>query len=79
VKIVGRPWWWFLLLLIPLVNIVLSFMVCVDLAKSYGRGTGFGVATFFFGFITIPILGFGAAQYRGAGANQPAYAGSPSM
>jgi len=31
-KIVGRPWWWLLLLLIPIVNIVILFIVAIDLA-----------------------------------------------
>lgn len=79
-KVVGRPLWWFVLLLIPLVNIVMYFILALDLAKSFGRGTGFGVATFFFPYVTIPMLGFGSAQYQGPAASpQPAYAGASSF
>ena len=79
-KVVGRPLWWFVLLLIPLVNIVMWFMIALDLAKSFGRGTGFGVATFFFPYVTIPMLGFGGAQYQGPAASpQTAYAGAASF
>ena len=35
----------------------------VNLAKAFGKGTGFGVLMFFFSFIMMPILGFGDAQY----------------
>jgi hypothetical protein len=42
-RIIGRPWWWILLLVIPIVNIVVLFIVSIDLAKSFGRSTAFGV------------------------------------
>ena|SRR5947209_15791732 len=74
-KLAGRPAWWFLLLLIPIVNLVLWWIVSQDLSKAFGRGTGFGVATFFFSFVTFPILGFGSDQYQGA-TSAPAYAGA---
>jgi hypothetical protein len=77
-RIAGRPWWWLLLMLIPLVNVVLLFIVYIDLARSFGKGTGFGVLTVFFSYICIPILGFGNARYvgpAGAGGGQPPYPG----
>ena len=39
---------------------------CIKLAKSFGKGTGFGILLFFFSFIAFPILGFGDAEYLGA-------------
>ncbi|MFD2422467.1 DUF5684 domain-containing protein [Amycolatopsis pigmentata] len=78
-RVVGRPWWWLLLMFIPFVNIVLLFIVYVDLAKSFGKGTGFGVLTVFFPYICLPILAFGDARYVGpAGSGgQPQYPGQP--
>ena len=38
---------------------------CIKLAKSFGKGTGFGICLFLFSFITYPILGFGDAEYLG--------------
>ena len=38
---------------------------CIKLAKAFGKGTGFGILTFFFSFIGMPILGFGDAEYLG--------------
>ncbi|GAB3574253.1 hypothetical protein GCM10027445_34780 [Amycolatopsis endophytica] len=79
-RIVGRPWWWILLMLIPLGNIVLVVIVYLDLAKSFSKGTGFGVLTIFFSYVCIPILGFGGARYvgpAGAGGGRPPYPGQP--
>ena len=67
-KIVGREWWWLLLLLIPIVNIVIWVIVMIDLAKSFGRGTGFAVGLIFLPFIFLLILGFGSDTYRGPAA-----------
>jgi hypothetical protein len=64
-KIVGRPEWWVILYFIPLVNIVISLIVSMDLAKSFGKTSGFGIGLWLLGFIFVPILGFGSAQYMG--------------
>lgn len=71
-EIIGRPLWWLFLLLIPVINIVFSFIVHIDLAKSFGKGTGFGVGLTLLSLIFFPILGFGSARYLGPVAgNQP--------
>jgi hypothetical protein len=67
-KIVGRPAWWIILLLIPFVNFIICIILCIDLAKSFGKGAGFGIGLFLLGFIFFPILGFGSAQYQGPSA-----------
>lgn len=71
-KIVGRPWWWILLMLIPLVNFILAIILCIDLAKSFGKGAGFGIGIALLGVIFLPILGFGSAQYEGPAAGEAA-------
>ena len=63
-KIAGRPIWWILLLLIPLVNFIIWIMVSIDVAKRFGKGTGFGIGLALLGFIFYPILGFGDARYN---------------
>jgi hypothetical protein len=70
-KIVGRPAWWIILMLIPLVNIIVGIVLCIDMAKSFGKGVGFGIGLAFLGIIFLPILGFGSAQYQGAAAAAP--------
>jgi hypothetical protein len=67
-KVGGRPGWWVLLMLIPLVNFVIWIIISIDIAKNFGKGTGFGVGVAFLSFIFVPILAFGSAQYQGAPA-----------
>jgi hypothetical protein len=68
-KIVGRPGWWIILLLIPFVNIIVGIILCIDMAKSFGKGAGFGIGLALLGIIFWPILGFGSAQYQGPSAS----------
>jgi hypothetical protein len=70
-QIAGRPWWWILLYLIPLVNIVIGVIVMIDFAKSFGKGVGFAIGIMLLGFIFIPILAWGDAEYRGPAAGTP--------
>lgn len=73
-KIVGRPWWWLLLLLIPIVSLVIAIILCLDLAKSFGRSVLFAIGLILLSPIFICILGFGSSQYQGpaaAGAGMP--------
>jgi Family of unknown function (DUF5684) len=72
-KIVGRPGWWVILLFIPFVNFIIGIILCIDLAKSFGKGVGFGIGLILLGIIFFPILGFGSAQYQGpaAGGSAP--------
>lgn len=64
--IVGRPAWWILLYLIPFVNIIISLVVAIDLAKSFNKSAAFGViGLWLFSLIGYLMLGFGDAKYRG--------------
>jgi hypothetical protein len=63
IKIAGRPGWWLLLLLIPCVNLVVQFIVAIDVAKNFGKGTGFGILLALLPVIGFPILGYGSAVY----------------
>ncbi len=64
-EIAGKPVWWFILLFIPIVNLVISIIVYIELAKKFGKGSGFGIGLAFLGIIFFPILGFGDAKYIG--------------
>jgi hypothetical protein len=66
-EIVGKPSWWFLLMLIPCVNLIILIMVYHRLSLSFGKDAGFTVGLILLGFIFLPILGFGDAQYIGPG------------
>lgn len=67
-KIVGRPGWWVILMFIPFVNFIIWIILAIDLAKSFGKGAGFGIGIAFLALIFLPILGFGSAQYQRAAA-----------
>lgn len=67
-KIIGRPLWWVVLLYIPIVNIVVLAIVSIDLARKYGKGTGFGIGLWLLPPIFYMILGFGSSTYRGDSA-----------
>lgn len=67
-KIAGRPGWWVILLIIPYINLIFVIIIMLDLAKSFGKGIGFAVGMILLGFIFIPILGFGDAEYQGPAA-----------
>lgn len=67
-KIAGRPGWWVILMLIPIVSIIFWIIISIDIAKSFGKGTGFGIGIAFLTPIFVPILGFGSAEYQGPSA-----------
>lgn len=68
-QIVGRPGWWTLLYFVPFVNIVVSIINALDLAKSFGQGTGTGLLLIFFPFIMYPVMAFSSKyQYQGPSA-----------
>ena len=68
-EIAGMNGWLFLLLCLPIVNIVMIIMLCINLAKAFGKGTGFIIGLIFLTNIFTLILAFGSAQYQGT---QPA-------
>ncbi len=60
-----KPGWWVILFLIPFVNVIVGIIVCIELAKYFGKGIGFALGLIFFPFIFFLILGFGTATYSG--------------
>ena len=75
-RIVGRPTWWILLFFVPFVSFIISIILFIDLAKSFGKGTGYGIALLVFSPIMLPMLAFGDAQYVGpAGMPQGGFSG----
>ena len=63
-EIVRRPGWWIILIVIvPFANIICSIIVIFDLAKSFGKGVGYGFGLLFLPLIFFPMLGFSDAEY----------------
>lgn len=67
-EIVGRPIWWIILLFIPIVNIVVGFLLALDLSRSFGHDLAYALGLFFLGFIFYPILAFSGDTYQGPSA-----------
>ena len=70
-----RPVWWIVFYLITPVPIagglsllVMYIIMCLDLAKQFGKGGGFAAGLIFLFPIFLLILAFGGAQYQGAPA-----------
>lgn len=78
IQIAELPLWYIALLLVPLVNIYAVFKIFIEMAKKFGKSTGFGVAMVFFSIICIPILAFSKdVVYKGS--NNAANAAAPNM
>ncbi len=76
-QVAQRPVWWLILFLIPGVNVIAMIVVSVDIAKAFGKGTGFGCGLAFLGFVFYPILGFGNAVYLPTAVHDPSDPSSP--
>jgi hypothetical protein len=63
-EIVDRSAWWLLWLFIPLVNIIVELVICLDLADAFDRGTWFGIGLFIAPWLFLPLLGFGGDEYH---------------
>ena len=64
-EIVHRPIWWIVLCVIPIINIPFLVIICVDVAKRFGKKIGFGLGLFFFAPVFALLLGFGDDEYQG--------------
>jgi uncharacterized membrane protein YhaH (DUF805 family) len=42
-KVAGRPGWWVILMFIPFVNFIIGIILCIDIAKSFGKGVASGL------------------------------------
>ncbi|MBL4624384.1 MAG: hypothetical protein JKY42_04500 [Flavobacteriales bacterium] len=66
-KIAEKPGWWTILMLIPYVNIVFVVWIWNRIVKRFGKSTGFTVGVVLLGFVFIPMLAFGDAEYKADG------------
>ena len=64
-QVCGRSGWLTLALMIPGVNVIVSIMLTVDLARVFGRGAGMVLGLIFLSPIFFPILAFGSSRYVG--------------
>lgn len=65
-QIIQRPIWWILLFFVPIVNLIISVIMSLDLAKAFGKSEVFGiVGLFLFPIVGYPMLAFGSSKYVG--------------
>ena len=57
--------WLFLLTLIPVVNVIVSFILFHKMSKAFGHGIGFTLGLIFLPYIFFVILGFNGDEYLG--------------
>lgn len=62
-QIARKPGWWTVMFFLPIANIVFLIMTYIEIAKNFGKSSGFGVGLAFLGIVFIPILAFGDAKY----------------
>lgn len=74
-EIIGRPTWWFAYIFLPMIPVigwiaavVVGVIIAIDLAKAFGKDTGFGILLAFLPIVGYPMLAFGDAQYVGKSA-----------
>ncbi len=75
-EIAKKPWWYLLLLFVPIANLVIMIIVGIEVAKAFGKGTGFGVGLALLSFVFYPLLGFGDAVYTELGSAEEIVADS---
>ena len=66
-KITGKPMWWLAMFCVPFANFVVIVLIMINLAKCFGKSTGFGVGLLVLGVVFFPMLAFGDAQYQSPG------------
>jgi len=66
VQISGKETWWFVLFLIPCANFVAAVVICMAIARKFGKDTLYGIGLALLPFVFFPMLGFGTAQYNSA-------------
>jgi len=52
-----------LLCLLPVLQVVFLFLLCRDLARAFGKGTGFAFGLLVLPFLFFPMLGLGEANH----------------
>jgi hypothetical protein len=62
-EIAGMDVMWFILTLVPCVGVVAAVMILINVAKNFGKDTGYAIGMILLPFIFIPMLGFGNARY----------------
>jgi hypothetical protein len=63
-EIAGMDIMWFILTLVPCVGVVAAIMIWVNVAKNFGKDTGYAIGLILLPFVFVPMLGFSNARYQ---------------
>lgn len=63
IKIAKLPMWYLILFLIPIANIYALFKIYIEIAKKYGKSSGFGIGMTLIPIIFVPMLAFSDNVY----------------
>ncbi|MDP8268724.1 MAG: DUF5684 domain-containing protein [Candidatus Tenebribacter davisii] len=61
-EITDRPIWWIILWFF--FSPIMYIIFCLDIAKAFRKGTGFGIGLILLPFIFFPILAFDSSEYQ---------------
>jgi uncharacterized membrane protein YhaH (DUF805 family) len=71
-RIAGRPMWWVVLLVVPVVDVAVWAVLCLDVAESFGHGLPYTIGLVFLPFVFCVLLWLGPNPYGGPVAARPA-------
>lgn len=63
IKVAKLPLWYLILFFIPIANIYALFKIYIEIAKKYGKSTGFGIGMALVPIIFVPMLAFSDNVY----------------
>ena len=52
IKIINRPWWWIILLLIPVINVIMYFVIIIEIIRAFGKNNNIDTLL---GFLTLGL------------------------
>lgn len=64
IQIAKLPIWFIILLFIPIANIYALFKIYIEIAKKFGKTSGFGIGMALLSVIFIPLLAFSDSKYE---------------
>jgi hypothetical protein len=64
-RVARRPWWWALVLFVPLVDVAVWTVVCLDVAEGFGHGIPLAVGLVFVPLVFATWLWLGPSAFAG--------------
>ncbi len=65
VELAGKKWYWFVFYLVPIVNIVTTVMIWMEIARARYKWPGWGI------FMLLPVINFIIPLFLAIGPGQP--------